>query len=113
MPFIESKVSIPVTRQQEEELKTRLGKAVTILGKSETWLMVEIEDNKRLYFQGEKPERVGFVEVKLYGRADQRSYERMTEEVSNIFESVLQIPKDKLYVAYQEYSHWGFNGSNF
>ena len=46
MPFIDSKISIKVTEEQEKELKTRLGKAITVLpGKSETWLMTGFEDN--------------------------------------------------------------------
>lgn len=113
MPFIESKISVAITKQQEEEIKSKLGKAVSVLGKSESWLMVGFEPEHRLYFQGELPEKAAFVEVKLYGKADRTAYDKMTKEISAIFEEVLEIPKEKLYVAYQEYSHWGFNGSNF
>lgn len=113
MPFIQTQVSIPVTKEQEEKLKEKLGQTITVLGKSETWLMIGLEDNCRLFFQGEKTEKIAFVEIKLYGKANRQSYEEMTKRVSDIFEEVLEIPKDKLYVTYQEYSHWGFNGSNF
>ena len=41
MPFINSKISVTVTNEQEQEIKTRLGQAIqTIPGKSESWLMV-------------------------------------------------------------------------
>ena len=113
MPFIQTQVSISVTKEQEEKLKERLGQAITVIGKSETWLMIRLEDNCRLFFQGEKSEKIAFVEIKLYGKADRQSYEEMTKRVSDIFEEVLDIPNNKLYVTYQEYSHWGFNGSNF
>ncbi len=113
MPFIQTQVSISVTKEQEEKLKERLGQAITVIGKSETWLMIRLEDNCRLFFQGEKSEKIAFVEIKLYGKADRQSYEEMTKRVSDIFEEVLDIPKNKLYVTYQEYRHWGFNGSNF
>ena len=42
MPFINSKVSVKTTEKQQKELKTRLGKAISIIpGKSESWLMVK------------------------------------------------------------------------
>ena len=36
MPFIDSKVTVKLTDQQKEELKTELGKLITTLNKSET-----------------------------------------------------------------------------
>ena len=57
MPFINSKVSVALTDTQKEELKTELGKAITLIpGKSESWLMLGFEDNYSLYFKG-RPSR--------------------------------------------------------
>ena len=45
MPFINSKISVTVTPEQEVELKRRLGEAIAIIpGKSENWLMTGFED---------------------------------------------------------------------
>ena len=44
MPFIDSKITVPVTTELKEELKSELGKLITTLGKSETYHMVGIED---------------------------------------------------------------------
>ena len=46
MPFINAKFSTTVTPDKEYELKAALGEAITLLGKSERYLMVEIEDNR-------------------------------------------------------------------
>ena len=47
MPFINSKVNVKTTAEQQRELKERLGKAIaTIPGKSESWLMVNLEDER-------------------------------------------------------------------
>ena len=41
MPFINSKISVALTDAQEQEIKARLGQAITAIpGKSESWLMV-------------------------------------------------------------------------
>ena len=58
MPFINSKISISITEEQEETVKSRLGQAIaTIPGKSENWLMVGFEPEYRLYFRGKKMSR--------------------------------------------------------
>ncbi len=45
MPFIDSKVSVKITEEQEKELKTRLGQAISLIpGKSENWLMTGFEE---------------------------------------------------------------------
>ena len=45
MPYIDAKVNVSITAEQEKELKTRLGKAIEIIpGKSESWLMIAFED---------------------------------------------------------------------
>ena len=43
MPFINTKYSQKITSEQETELKTALGSAVSILGKTESWLMLGFE----------------------------------------------------------------------
>ena len=46
MPFINSKVSVTISGEKEKELKCRLGEAISVIpGKSESWLMLNFEDN--------------------------------------------------------------------
>lgn len=46
MPFIKVKTSCPITKEQESELKARLGKAIELIpGKSEAYLLLEFEDS--------------------------------------------------------------------
>lgn len=114
MPFINSKVSVKLTKQQEETLKQKLGKAIELIpGKSESWLMVGFEDEYSLYFKGQEYEKIAFVEVKIFGKADRAAYDKLTAAICEIYDEVLQIPSDKVYVTYQEVQHWGWNGMNF
>jgi hypothetical protein len=111
MPFIDSKITIPLTREQKDTLKTKLGQAVSIIGKPEFYLMVGIDDEYDLYMGGNRIEKGAFVSVSLFGNASSSAYEKMTAEICNIL-GEFGIPGDKVYVAYQGINDWGWNGSN-
>lgn len=113
MPFIHTRVNRPIDAQTEKELSRRLGQAVSLLGKSESWLMLQFEDNCRLYFKGDSRKPLAFVNVKLFGAASKAAYEKMTEEITVILEETLSIAPDGIYVEYEETDHWGWNGANF
>ncbi|AGF59221.1 phenylpyruvate tautomerase PptA (4-oxalocrotonate tautomerase family) [Clostridium saccharoperbutylacetonicum] len=114
MPFIGSKVSVEISKEKEEIIKTKLGKAIELIpGKSETFLMVGFEDGYSLYFAGEKLEKGAFIEVKIFGKASKDAYANLTAEICKIYEEELEIPQNKIYVKYEEVSDWGWNGKNF
>ena len=75
MPFIDSKITVPVTSELKEEIKSELGKLITTLGKSETYLMVGIEDVYDLWRGGKKLDKGAYVSVSLYGNAPAESYD--------------------------------------
>lgn len=113
MPFIQSKVSVAMTQEQKEAVKTRLGQAITIFpGKSERWLMVGLEDGCELYFQGSNAEPTAFIEVKVFGGFTAENAEKMTAELCRIYGEVLGISASRIYVKYEEVKMWGWNGSN-
>ena len=114
MPFINSKVSVKITPEQETELKTRLGKAISIIpGKSENWLMTGFEDEYHLYFRGDNSAPTAFVEVSVYGGPDKSAFNKLTAEISEIFGDVLGISSDRIYVKYSTTTDWGWSGGNF
>ncbi|MHC1681437.1 MAG: phenylpyruvate tautomerase MIF-related protein [Clostridiaceae bacterium] len=114
MPFIGSKVSVKISKEKEEIIKTKLGKAIELIpGKSETFLMIGFEDEYSLYFAGEKLEKGAFIEVKIFGEASKDTYENLTKAICNIYEEELEIPQNKIYVKYEEVKDWGWNGRNF
>ncbi len=114
MPFINAKISVKLSEEKKEAIKTKFGKAIELIpGKSENWLMVGFEDEYTLYFKGQKPEKVAFVEVKIYGSASRQAYEQLTGAICSILNEEVGIPAEKVYVTYQEIENWGWNGSNF
>lgn len=113
MPFIDSKITVPVAQEKREALKTELGKAISTLNKPESYLMIGFEDNYDLYMGGKKLEKGAFVEVKLFGNASPAAYEKMTEQICNIYEKELGIPGNGIYITYSGITDWGYNGRNF
>lgn len=113
MPFINTKYSGEITTEQENDIKTALGEAISILGKSENWLMVGFEPNCSLYFKGEKSERIAFVDVSLYGSATRSAYEQLTAAICKALGKTLGVPADAVYVKYSPTENWGWNGGNF
>ncbi len=114
MPFIDSKVSVKITEEQEKELKTRLGQAISLIpGKSESWLMTGFEDDYHLYFRGDNSEPIAYIEVRLFGGPNKAAFQKMTEEITKIYGEVLGIAPDHMYIKYSATPDWGWNGGNF
>ncbi len=114
MPHIASNVSCPISSEQEKELKTKLGKAISILsGKSERWLMLSFHDNCRIYFAGDNSKPSAFIEVQVLGKINPNESSALSAEICNIFEDTLSISPDRIYIKYEEVEQWGFNGGNF
>lgn len=113
MPMINSKITVPLSNEKMDILKAELGKAISVMGKTESYLMVGFEPNYNLYFGGKKLEKGAFVEVKVLGDVNSEQSAKMSEKICSIFEKELSIPSDKIYITYSGYKNWGWNGSNF
>ncbi len=113
MPFIDSKITVPVAPEVKEELKSELGKLITTLHKSETYLMVGIEDSYDLWLGGKKLDKGAYVSVSLYGNASSGDYDTLTGQICDLYSDKLGIPGNSIYVTYHPVSDWGWNGRNF
>lgn len=113
MPFINLKTNVKIDEKKELSLKENFGKAIAVIpGKSEAWLMINIEDECRMYFKGDnKP--MAFIEVKVYGSVSEKAVDELTNVLSGVMESELGIDKSRIYVKYEEIEYWGWNGNNF
>lgn len=113
MPFINVKVNVPVPSDKAEQIKASMGQAITAIpGKSEQWLMVGIEPESTLYFQG-SPAPAAMVEVSVYGGASASACNSLTGKICTILDNSLSIPANRVYVRYFETDKWGWNDGNF
>ena len=112
MPFVNVKLSKKLAPEAKTELKADLGNAIALFpGKSESWLMCNIEDEKDMFFQG-KAGDCAFVEVKLFGSVSESASDRFTAEMCRLMGN-FGIPANRVYVRYEGGDLWGWNGSNF
>lgn len=112
MPFIELKTNQNIN-EVKAILKSELGSAITAIpGKSEAWLMVELEGDKTMYFKGSN-EPCAMFEIALFGKANDDAYDDLTKRICAISEKYLNVSPDRTYVKYSEIDHWGFNNFNF
>lgn len=112
MPYIKTTANTPIPPEKREAIKAQLGQDSSIIGKSESWLMVDFCENSPLYFKG-TDEPAAIVSVDLYGAAGKDAYGAMTSAVTKLLNTQLSIPADRIFVKYTEYGAWGWNGSNF
>lgn len=75
--------------------------------------MIGFQDEYSLYFQGKELNYGAFVEVKIFGKASKESLTKVTKDICELYELELNIPKDAIYIKYEEVENWGFNGFNF
>ena len=111
--MIEAKVTMQLPAEKRDVLKAEFGKAISILGKPESYLMINLVENQDLYFGGKKLDNGAYVEIKVLGNVDSSSSNKMTAKICEILEKQLDIPGDAVYVSYFGTSNWGWNGSNF
>ena len=111
MPYINVKTNTMIPIDKEENIKTKIGQEITLIGKTEDWLMVDFNDNCHLYFKGSTFDPIAYVEVKLYGSSTE--YNELTGAITSILEDELGIKPDHVYVSYFETKNWGYDSSNF
>lgn len=114
MPYINAQVSVKLTDEKKQELKSALGRAIAAIpGKSETYLMVCVQDGQYMSLGGNDSVPHAFFDVRILGNAKGEDFSRMTGELCKICETMLGIAPANVYAAYSEYEHWGWNGRNF
>lgn len=108
MPFINVKLSTLLSQEQEITLKQELGEAISIIpGKSESSLMLQFEENCRLWLAGSNEGPIVFVNVMLLGKADRQDYASFSSRVVEIFEC--QLAARHVYVKFEEVPNWFWN----
>lgn len=113
MPYINARLSVPVDDAKKEALKTRFGRAVTLIRKPESYLMVGIDGGQDLWFAGKKLERGAYVSVSAFGAPSRADCGKMAAELTKILREELDIPGDAVYVTFHPVDTWAWDGSLF
>ncbi len=115
MPYIDNKITVPVSDEKREALKHAYGDAISVFGKTEEWVMVHIEDNSELFFGGKKLDRGAYVDVNLMGEIEDDAVLEYTKRVCKVLEDELDIPGKNVYITFHNIptSHWGWDSQTF
>ena len=112
MPFIRITTNEKIDKEQQAQLTRELGKKIEIFeGKSERWLMLEFAPERKMALSGSSAPCC-MIEVDILGKATDTEKEKMTAELTDTANTLIGIPKDRVYIKYSEYDTWGWNGIN-
>jgi len=108
MPFINVKTSAALTDEQVEQVVKEMGQAIALFpGKSEAYLMVNVEPDCKLYFKGNDDKNTAFVDVAIFGTSTKEYCGLVTDRVCDVLENIAGVPADRCYVKFEFNSLWG------
>lgn len=111
MPYISIKTSVTLTMSQENKIVEELGKLITIIpGKAQERLMVRLEDNQLMYFQGKQGDILMF-DIKTFGKAPTEAKEKFAQESFSMLERITRVPLKNMFLNISETDNWGTNGN--
>ncbi len=113
MPYINTTTNISISKEQELKIKSCYSEAVSLIGKSEAYLMLGFNPNTSMYFAGKSDLPTAFIEVKFFGTASEKRLDMLTQAICEIINSELDISPSQIYVRYEPTEYWGWNGRNF
>ena len=112
MPFILAHVNVPVSREQEAEIKTRMGQAIELVpGKNENTLLFGIGENEHLYLRGDGSQKTAYIEASIFGNEDHEGFDAFAAAAADIFRQVLGIPTENVYIRFDDIRAWSVGGS--
>ena len=113
MPYIKTTTNVKIDQTKAEIIKSKFGKAIeSFPGKSEAWLMLGFEDEKKMFFKG-SPEPCAISEVSVFGDINPAAADKMSAAVTEILSEELGISPSRIYIKYDGIQNWGWNGANF
>jgi len=113
MPYINTTTNVEITDKKREQLKAEYGKAISLLGKNESWLMLSFEGSKEMYFKGDNSSPMAYVDISVFGKSTDAQCADMTKEICRILGDNLGISSDKIYVKFTGTNQWGWNNMTF
>lgn len=114
MPYIHVRTSNKIALEKVEEIKTSIGEIISIIpGKSEAVLMVDIQDNCNLYYQGNQEQPNAYVKVEVFQAVMPEYAVQVTAKITKLLEDQAGIPMDRTYVTHVGINDWGRGNMHF
>lgn len=111
MPFLNIQTSCAVSREQETKLKSRIGKAISLVpGKSEAHLLLSLRDNCRLWLGGDDQAPIAYIEAAIFANEGHFGYPAFAAAVTQAFCDVLGIASERVYLKFEDIAAWAVGG---
>jgi phenylpyruvate tautomerase PptA (4-oxalocrotonate tautomerase family) len=110
MPYIHTSISKKITKEQKVAVKEALGALISrIPDKSESVLMLRIDDGAPMYYQGKEQDCV-FVGIHLYTAAPMQTKADFSSALAESIASITGIAPSNIFMTFTEYENWVSNG---
>ncbi len=111
MPYIKLNVTQKLDAGKKEQVKAKMGELIALIpGKSEAVTMVGIEDGCSLYMGGRALGNGAFIDVRLFGKAEKKDKEALTEAIFASMGDMLGTSDGDVYLNIFEMDSWGYGG---
>lgn len=113
MPFINCMLNTPADTAQCDLLKARMADAMdTIAGKSESSLMIAVQPDVALYFQGRCDMPAAYISIRYIGAFSKDVKEELSHRMTLLLEEATRVSRDRVYISYTsvEREDWAWKG---
>ena len=106
MPFVVTRVNVPLSPAQEADLKERFGRAIAhVPGKSEAGLLLAFEGDAHLWLAGADAP-LAYIEASVFANEGHFGYNAFVADVVGSIGDVLAIPPERVYVRFSDIPVW-------
>jgi phenylpyruvate tautomerase len=114
MPLLKLEVTAAIPEPKRSTLLKQLSRLVANgVGKPEEYVMVTV--NQTDILMAGQAGNAAFIDLRSIGGISADINRKLTEDLCDLLETQLQIPPDRVYVAFTnvQATDWGWNGSTF
>jgi phenylpyruvate tautomerase PptA (4-oxalocrotonate tautomerase family) len=114
MPLLKIQTNQPIDADRQKTLISRASQeVVSILGKSERYVMVIVEHNPAMLFGGSDAP-LAYLELKSIGLAESKTAD-FSRALASLLNDELGLPADRIYIEFADAPRamWGWNGGTF
>ncbi|MGI6169228.1 MAG: hypothetical protein ACOYI4_05900 [Christensenellales bacterium] len=111
MPYIHATISKDITPKQKASVKDSLGELIArIPDKSESVLMLRIDDGAPMFFQGQAQD-CAYVGIHLYTQAPLEAKQDFSSAFVRSLSQITDIPPSNIFMTFTEYPNWVADGN--
>lgn len=111
MPYIQITTGAKLSQRDKQEITAGMNEVITAIpGKNPANTMLSLKDDVFMVFGERESKDCLQMHILLYGKAALGEKAKVTADACKLFERVLGVKADGVYVTFQELDNWGAKG---